>query len=38
VTTETAALRAVRDNPGAVAYVPEGLSLGAGLKAVVVEP
>ena len=36
--TELAALQAVRDDPGAVAYVAEGLPLGPGVKALVVEP
>lgn len=36
--TEQAALQAVRDNPGGVAYVAEGLLLGPGVKALVVEP
>jgi hypothetical protein len=36
--TELAALQAVRDNPGGVAYVAEGLALGPGVKALVVEP
>ena len=36
--SEQAALQAVRDDPGAVAYVSEGLALEAGLKTLVLEP
>jgi hypothetical protein len=36
--SESAALQAVRDNPGAVAYVAEGTALGPGLKALALEP
>ena len=38
VTDELAALQAVRDDPRAVAYVAEGLSLGAGVKTLAVDP
>lgn len=36
--SEQAALQAVRDNPGGVAYVSEGLPLGPGVKALAIEP
>lgn len=36
--SEQAALQAVRDNPGGVAYVSESLPLGPGVKALVIEP
>jgi ABC-type phosphate transport system substrate-binding protein len=36
--SESAALQAVRDNPGAVAYVSEGTTLGPGLKLLSLEP
>jgi len=36
--SEQAALQAVRDNPGGVAYVSEGLPLGRGVKALIIEP
>jgi ABC-type phosphate transport system substrate-binding protein len=36
--SEQAALQAVRDNPGGVAYVSEGLPLGQGVKALLLEP
>jgi ABC-type phosphate transport system substrate-binding protein len=36
--SEQAALQAVRDNPGGVAYVSEGLPLAPGVKALNVEP
>ena len=36
--SEPAALQAVHDNPGAVAYVAEGTPLGPGLKPLAVEP
>ena len=37
-TSEDAALQAVRNNPGAVAYVGASASLGAGVKVLAVEP
>jgi ABC-type phosphate transport system substrate-binding protein len=36
--TEQAALDAVRENPGAIAYVASGRTLGPGVKALAVEP
>jgi len=36
--SEAAALQAVRDTPGGVAYVAEGLPLGPGVKALIIEP
>jgi ABC-type phosphate transport system substrate-binding protein len=36
--TEEAALQAVSGDPGAVAYVAEGLALSAGVKALTVDP
>jgi len=36
--TEQAALQAVQDNPGAVAYVAEGLPLGPGVKVLLLDP
>lgn len=36
--SEQAALQAVRDDPGGVAYVSEGLPLGPGVKALAIEP
>jgi ABC-type phosphate transport system substrate-binding protein len=36
--SEPAALQAVRDDPGAVAYVAEGTALGPGLKVLALEP
>jgi ABC-type phosphate transport system substrate-binding protein len=36
--SEQAALQAVRDDPGGVAYVSEGLLLGPGVKALTIEP
>jgi ABC-type phosphate transport system substrate-binding protein len=36
--TEQAALQAVRDNPGAVAYVAEGLPLGPGVRVLLLDP
>ena len=36
--SEQAALQTVRDNPGGVAYVSEGLPLGQGVKALTIEP
>lgn len=36
--SEQAALQAVRDNPGGVAYVSENLPLGQGVKALILEP
>ena len=36
--SEQAALQAVRDNPGGVAYVSESLPLGPGVKALIIEP
>jgi ABC-type phosphate transport system substrate-binding protein len=36
--SEPQALAAVRDNPGGVAYVTEGMALGAGVKAISLEP
>jgi ABC-type phosphate transport system substrate-binding protein len=36
--TEEAALQAVSSNPGAVAYVSEGLTLSPGVKVLTVEP
>lgn len=36
--SESAALEAVRDNPGGVAYVTEGTALGPGLKVLALEP
>jgi ABC-type phosphate transport system substrate-binding protein len=36
--SEQAALQAVRNNPGGVAYVSESLPLGQGVKALILEP
>jgi ABC-type phosphate transport system substrate-binding protein len=36
--SEAAALQAVRDNPGGVAYVAEGAALGPGLKVLALAP
>lgn len=36
--SEQAALQTVRDNPGGVAYVSEGLPLGQGVKALILDP
>jgi hypothetical protein len=36
--TEEAALQAVRDHPGGVAYVSEGSTLGSGVKALLLGP
>jgi hypothetical protein len=36
--SEGQALQAVRENPGAIAYVAEGTALGAGLKILALEP
>ena len=36
--SEVHALQAVRDNPGAIAYVAEGTALGAGLKILALQP
>lgn len=36
--SEPAALQAVRDDPGAVAYVTDGTPLGPGLKVLAIEP
>jgi hypothetical protein len=36
--SEQAALQAVRDNPGGVAYVSESLPLGQGVRALILDP